>query len=151
VITQSFSKSRSLAGIRLGCAFANEDLIEALNRVKNSFNSYPIDRLAQVAGIKAIQDENYFNLTRVKIIEARKFLEKELLLIDFEVLSSGANFIFTRHKVKDAITIFKKLRESGVLVRHFSEPERISQFLRITIGTMEDMQKLISILKAVLR
>ena len=81
MITQSFSKSRSLAGIRLGCAFANEDLIEALNRVKNSFNSYPIDRLAQVAGVKAIQDEDYFNLTRVKIIEARKFLEKELLLL----------------------------------------------------------------------
>ena len=150
VITQSFSKSRSLAGIRLGCAFANEDLIEALNRIKNSFNSYPIDRLAQVAGVKAIQDENYFNLTRVKIIEARKFLEKELLLIDFEVLSSGANFIFTRHKSKDAIIIFNKLREAGVLVRHFNEPERISQFLRITIGTMEDMQKLISILKAIL-
>jgi histidinol-phosphate aminotransferase len=150
VITQSFSKSRSLAGMRLGCAFADEDLIEALNRVKNSFNSYPIDRLAQIAGIKAIQDEDYFNLTRIKIIEARKFLEKELFLINFEVLPSGANFIFTRHKSKDAITIFKILRESGVIVRHFSEPERISQFLRITIGTMEDMQKLISILKAAL-
>ena len=150
VITQSFSKSRSLAGMRLGCAFADEDLIEALNRVKNSFNSYPIDRLAQIAGIKAIQDEDYFNLTRIKIIEARKFLEKELALIDFEVHPSGANFIFTRHKSKDAITIFKILRESGVMVRHFSEPERISQFLRITIGTMEDMQKLISILKAAL-
>ena len=85
-----------------------------------------------------------------EVLAERKFLEKELLLIDFEVLSSGANFIFTRHKSKDAITIFKKLRESGVLVRHFSEPERISQFLRITIGTMEDMQKLISILKAIL-
>ena len=151
LITQSFSKSRSLAGMRLGCAFADEDLIEALNRVKNSFNSYPIDRLAQIAGIKAIQDEDYFNLTRIKIIEARKFLEKELFLINFEVLPSGANFIFTRHKSKDAITIFKILRESGVMVRHFSEPERISQFLRITIGTMEDMQKLISILKATLR
>ena len=150
LITQSFSKSRSLAGMRLGCAFADEDLIEALNRVKNSFNSYPIDRLAQIAGIKAIQDEDYFNLTRIKIIEARKFLEKELFLINFEVLPSGANFIFTRHKSKDAITIFKILRESGVMVRHFSEPERISQFLRITIGTMEDMQKLISILKATL-
>jgi histidinol-phosphate aminotransferase len=150
LITQSFSKSRSLAGMRLGCAFADEDLIEALNRVKNSFNSYPIDRLAQIAGIKAIQDEDYFNLTRIKIIEAREFLEKELFLINFEVLPSGANFIFTRHKSKDAITIFKILRESGVIVRHFSEPERISQFLRITIGTMEDMQKLISILKAAL-
>ena len=145
VITQSFSKSRSLAGIRLGCAFANEDLIEALNCIKNSFNSYPVDRLAQVAGIEAIKDENYFSLTRVKIIEARIFLEKELLLMDFEVLPSGANFVFTKHKSKDAMIIFKKLRELGVLVRHFSEPERISQYLRITIGTMEDMQKLISI------
>lgn len=150
VITQSFSKSRSLAGIRLGCAFANEDLIEALNRVKNSFNSYPIDRLAQVAGIEAIKDENHFNLTRVKIIEARTFLEKELFLMDFEVLPSGANFIFTKHKLKDAIIIFKKLRESGVVVRHFDQPERISQYLRITIGTIEDMQKLISILKAII-
>ncbi|MDC0127548.1 histidinol-phosphate transaminase [Methylophilaceae bacterium] len=150
VITQSFSKSRSLAGIRLGCAFANEDLIEALNCIKNSFNSYPVDRLAQVAGIEAIKDENYFSLTRVKIIEARIFLEKELLLMDFEVLPSGANFVFTKHKSKDAMIIFKKLRELGVLVRHFSEPERISQYLRITIGTMEDMQKLISILKKVL-
>ena len=150
VITQSFSKSRSLAGIRLGCAFANEDLIEALNRVKNSFNSYPVDRLAQVAGIEAIKDENHFNLTRVKIIEARTFLEKELFLMDFEVLPSGANFIFTKHKLKDAIIIFKKLRESGVVVRHFDQPERISQYLRITIGTIEDMQKLISILKAII-
>ena len=150
VITQSFSKSRSLAGIRLGCAFANEDLIEALNRVKNSFNSYPVDRLAQVAGIEAIKDENHFNLTRVKIIEARTFLEKELFLMDFEVLPSGANFIFTKHKLKDAIIIFKKLRESGVVVRHFDQPERISQYLRITIGTIEDMQKLVSILKAII-
>jgi len=150
VITQSFSKSRSLAGIRLGCAFANEDLIEALNRVKNSFNSYPVDRLAQVAGIEAIKDENHFNLTRVKIIEARTFLEKELFLMDFEVLPSGANFIFTKHKLKDAIIIFKKLRESGVVVRHFDQPERISQYLRITIGTIEDMQKLISILKVII-
>jgi histidinol-phosphate aminotransferase len=150
VITQSFSKSRSLAGIRLGCAFANEDLIEALNRVKNSFNSYPVDRLAQVAGIEAIKDENHFNLTRVKIIEARTFLEKELFLMDFKVLPSGANFIFTKHKLKDAIIIFKKLRESGVVVRHFDQPERISQYLRITIGTIEDMQKLVSILKAII-
>ena len=150
VITQSFSKSRSLAGIRLGCAFANEDLIEALNRVKNSFNSYPVDRLAQVAGIEAIKDENHFNLTRVKIIEARTFLEKELFLMDFEVLPSGANFIFTKHKLKDAIIIFKKLRESGVVVRHFDQPERIFQYLRITIGTIEDMQKLISILKVII-
>ena len=150
VITQSFSKSRSLAGMRLGCAFGNEDLIEALNRIKNSFNSYPIDRLAQVAGIGAIKDENYFNETRDKIIQARIFLEKELLLMGFETLPSGANFIFTKHKSKDAVMIFKKLRESGVIVRHFNEPERISQYLRITIGTQEEMRAFISILKVII-
>ena len=150
VITQSFSKSRSLAGMRLGCAFADENLINALNRVKNSFNSYPIDRLAQAAGIEAIKDLKYFNLTTTKIIKARTFLEKELLSMDFETLPSGANFIFTRHKSKDAIIIVKKLRESGVLVRHFEKPERISQYLRVTIGTMEDMHKLVSILKQII-
>ena len=150
VITQSFSKSRSLAGMRLGCAFGDEDLIEALNRIKNSFNSYPIDRLAQVAGIEAIKDENYFNETRDKIIQARIFLEKELLLMGFETLPSGANFIFTKHKSKDAVMIFKKLRESGVIVRNFNEPERISQYLRITIGTQDEMREFVSILKAII-
>ena len=150
VITQSFSKSRSLAGMRLGCAFGNEDLIEALNRIKNSFNSYPIDRLAQVAGIEAIKDENYFNETRDKIIQARIFLEKELLLMGFETLPSRANFIFTKHKSKDAVMIFKKLRESGVIVRNFNEPERISQYLRITIGTQDEMREFVSILKAII-
>jgi histidinol-phosphate aminotransferase len=150
VITQSFSKSRSLAGMRLGCAFGNEDLIEGLNRIKNSFNSYPIDRLAQIAGIEAIKDENYFNETRDKIIQARIFLEKELLLMGFETLPSGANFIFTKHRLKDAVIIFKKLRESGIIVRHFNEPERISQYLRITIGTQDEMRKFISILKAII-
>jgi len=150
VITQSFSKSRSLAGIRLGCAFGDEDLIEALNRIKNSFNSYPIDRLAQVAGIEAIKDENYFNETGDKIIQARIFLEKELLLMGFETLPSGANFIFTKHKSKDASMIFKKLRESGVIARHFNEPERISQYLRITIGTQDEMREFVSILKTII-
>ena len=150
VITQSFSKSRSLAGMRLGCAFGNEDLIEGLNRIKNSFNSYPIDRLAQIAGIEAIKDENYFNETRDKIIQARIFLEKELLLMGFETLPSGANFIFTKHRLKDAVIIFKKLRESGIIVRHFNEPERISHYLRITIGTQDEMREFVSILKTII-
>jgi histidinol-phosphate aminotransferase len=150
VITQSFSKSRSLAGMRLGCAFGDEDLIEALTRIKNSFNSYPIDRLAQVAGIEAIKDENYFNETGDKIIQARIFLEKELLLMGFETLPSGANFIFTKHKAKDGVMIFKKLRESGVIVRHFNEPERISPYLRITIGTQDEMREFVSILKTII-
>ena len=150
VITQSFSKSRSLAGIRLGCAFANEDLIQALTCIKNSFNSYPVDRLAQIAGIEAIKDENHFNETTKKIIQARIFLVKQLLLMGFDTLPSGANFIFTRHKSHDAFVIFKKLRKSGVIVRHFDKPEKISQYLRITIGTIEEMKKFIVILRGVI-
>ena len=150
VITQSFSKSRSLAGIRLGCAFANEDLIQALTCIKNSFNSYPVDRLAQIAGIEAIKDENHFNETTKKIIQARIFLVKQLLLMGFDTLPSGANFIFTRHKSHDAFVIFKKLRKSGVIVRHFDKPEKISQYLRITIGTIEEMKKFIVILRGII-
>lgn len=150
VVTKSFSKSRSLAGMRLGYAFADKGLIEALNRIKNSFNSYPIDRLAQIAGIEAIKDDKYFNKTREKIIQSRNFLEKELILNGFEVLPSGANFIFARHRLKDACYINQQLRLAGVLVRHFETPKIISQYLRITIGTKKDMQKLISILKKII-
>ena len=150
VITQSFSKSRSLAGVRLGCAFANEDLIQALTCIKNSFNSYPVDRLAQIAGIEAIKDENHFNETTKKIIQARIFLVKQLLLMGFDTLPSGANFIFTRHKSHDAFVIFKKLSKLGVIVRHFDKPEKISQYLRITIGTIEEMKKFIVILRGII-
>ena len=148
VVTQSMSKSRSLAGMRLGFAFADQGLIEALSRIKNSFNSYPVDRLAQEAGIAAINDEDYFTETRENIIEARTFLEKSLLELKFETLPSGANFVFTKHHIMNASEIFKKLRDSGILVRHFNNPERISQYLRITVGTMKQMKQLISILKS---
>ena len=149
IVTQSFSKSRSLAGMRIGFAIASEELIEALTRIKNSFNSYPIDRLAQMAGVAAIEDVTYFNETCSSIIKARTFLEKELSEIGFDTLPSGANFIFTKHRVFDAITIFSKLRSQGVLVRHFNNPERISQYLRITIGSMEQMRKLVFLLKEI--
>ena len=148
VVTQSMSKSRSLAGMRLGFAFADQGLIEALSRIKNSFNSYPVDRLAQAAGIAAINDEDYFTETRENIIEARTFLEKNLLEMNFKTLPSGANFVFTKHHTMNASEIFKKLRDSGILVRHFNNPDRISQYLRITIGTMKQMKQLISILKS---
>ena len=148
VVTQSMSKSRSLAGMRLGFAFADQGLIEALSRIKNSFNSYPVDRLAQAAGIAAINDEDYFTETRENIIEARTFLEKNLLEMNFKTLPSGANFVFTKHHTMNASEIFKKLRDSGILVRHFNNPDRISQYLRITVGTMKQMKQLISILKS---
>ena len=148
VVTQSMSKSRSLAGMRVGFAFADQGLIEALSRIKNSFNSYPVDRLAQAAGIAAINDKDYFTETRKNIIEARTFLEKELLEMNFETLPSGANFVFTRHRIKNGNEMFKKLRDSGILVRHFNKPERISQYLRITVGTMTQMKQLVSILRS---
>ena len=149
IVTQSFSKSRSLAGMRLGFAIANEELIEALTRIKNSFNSYTIDRLAETAGVAALEDDVYFNEKCTEIINARIFLVKELEQLGFNTLPSGANFIFTRHKSIDANIIFNKLREQGVLVRHFTNPDKISQYLRITIGTMEQMKTLLFLLKEI--
>ena len=100
IVTQSFSKGRSLAGMRIGCAFGNPSLIEALNRIKNSFNSYPIDRLAQISAISSITEKIYFEDNCNKVIAARAYLEGQLKIIGFEVLPSGANFIFTQHKQK---------------------------------------------------
>jgi histidinol-phosphate aminotransferase len=150
VITQSFSKSRSLAGLRLGCALAHEELIQALVRVKDSFNSYSVDRLGQEAGIAAIKDSNFFLKTRNAIIEAREFLMRELSKMNFKILPSAANFIFTKHNKVDAEELFNKLRDVGILVRHFNKPKRITQYLRITIGTMEEMKQLVLILKKIL-
>ena len=98
IVTQSFSKGRSLAGMRIGCTFGNPNLIEALNRIKNSFNSYPIDRLAQISAKTSIADEVYFEENCNKVIEARVYLKVHLETMGFEVLPSGANFIFTQHK-----------------------------------------------------
>ena len=147
IITQSFSKSRSLAGLRIGCAFANSKLIEGLLRVKNSFNSYPIDRLAQTAAMHAIKDQEYFEKTRQSIIRAREYLINELDDLNFKTLKSGANFIFTSHSQKNALDLFQQLRKESVLVRHFKNPSRISNYLRITIGTDEQMKDLVSIIK----
>lgn len=150
IVTQSFSKSRSLAGLRIGAAFAQPELIEGIVRVKNSFNSYPVDRLAQCAAIAAIEDENYFKKTTKDIIDARSFLEKKLKDLDFEVLPSGANFIFAKHNLTNASQIYNQLRENGILVRYFNEPTRISNFLRITIGSMKQMKELVKVLKGIL-
>ena len=150
IVTQSFSKSRSLAGLRVGCAFAQPELIEAISRVKNSFNSYPLDRLAQAAAIAAIQDENYFKKTTKKIVDARSFLEQELENMNFNVLPSGANFVFTCHTTCHAKHIFEQLRSHGILVRYFIKPNRIDNFIRITIGTKIQMQTLAKVLKQII-
>ncbi|MBT8766224.1 histidinol-phosphate transaminase [Metapseudomonas boanensis] len=145
LVTQTLSKSRSLAGLRVGLAVGHADLIEALERIKNSFNSYPLDRMAIVGAAAAFEDKVYFDATCRKVIDSREHLIAELGKLGFEVLPSAANFIFARHPQKDAAGIAAGLREQGVIVRHFKQ-ERIAQFLRITIGTPEQNQALLDAL-----
>ena len=142
LVTQTLSKSRSLAGLRVGLAVGHPDLIEALERVKNSFNSYPLDRLAIVGAAAAFEDREYFEKTCQQVIDSRNQVVAQLEGKGFEVLPSAANFIFARHPRHDAAGLAAKLREQGVIVRHFKQ-ERIAQFLRISIGTPEQNQALI--------
>jgi histidinol-phosphate aminotransferase len=142
LVTQTLSKSRSLAGLRVGLAVGHPDLIEALERVKNSFNSYPLDRLAIVGAAVAFEDREHFELTRNAVIASRDELTAKLHELGFAVLPSAANFIFARHPQHDAAGIAARLREQGVIVRHFKQT-RIAQFLRISIGTPEQNQALL--------
>ncbi|QXI48792.1 MULTISPECIES: histidinol-phosphate transaminase [Pseudomonas] len=145
LVTQTLSKSRSLAGLRVGLAVGHPDLIEALERIKNSFNSYPLDRMAIVGAAAAFEDKAYFEATCRKVIDSREALVEQLVGKGFEVLPSAANFIFARHPQQDAAQLSARLREQGVIVRHFKQ-ERIAQFLRITIGTPEMNQALLDAL-----
>ncbi|EJC81776.1 histidinol-phosphate aminotransferase [Rhizobium leguminosarum bv. trifolii WSM2297] len=149
LVIQTLSKSRSLAGLRVGFALGQRELIEALVRVKDSFNSYPLDRLAQVAATAAIKDEAWFETCRKKLIASRDALVQELEALDFEVLPSQANFVFARHDSRSGAKLLTALRERGVLVRQFAKP-RISDFLRISIGTDEECARLVSALKEIL-
>ena len=150
LVTHTFSKARSLAGLRVGCALGSADLIEALMRVKDSFNSYPIDRFASAGAIAAMQDATYFEQTCSKVIETREMLVKELMALGFDVLPSGANFIFAKHQLKGGAELTAQLREKSIIVRHFKSPTRIAAYLRITIGTDAQSKKLISALKELL-
>ncbi len=136
LVTQTLSKSRSLAGLRIGLAVGNAELIEALERIKNSFNSYPLDRLALAGAVAAFEDQDYFEQTCQAVIASREQLVIDLQDLGFEVLPSAANFVFARHPQRDAAELAAALRERGVIVRHFRQA-RISQFLRITIGNAE--------------
>ena len=149
LVVQTFSKSRSLAGSRVGFAVGNAELIEGLERVKNSFNSYPLDMLAVAGAMAALEDKAYFENTRQKIITSREWLNAELQKLGFEVIPSAANFVFTRHPEHDAVELFAGLRERRILVRYFSK-ERIDQYLRITIGTQEEVEALVVALKELL-
>lgn len=147
LVTQTLSKSRSLAGLRVGIAVGHPDLIEALERIKNSFNSYPLDRMAIAGAAAAFDDREYFNDTCARVINSRNTVVAGLEQLGFEVLPSAANFVFARHAQKDAGELALALREQGIIVRHFKTP-RIAQFLRITIGTDEQNQILLDALQA---
>lgn len=149
LVVQTLSKSRALAGLRVGFAFGSKELIEGLNRLKNSINSYTIDRIAIVGAIAAFEDEEYFRKLTSKIIKTREETIVKLRDIGFKVMDSKANFVFVSHKTMKAEEIFKELRKKGILVRYFNEP-RINNFLRITIGTDEEMKTLIEELKNIL-
>ncbi|PVV24630.1 MAG: histidinol-phosphate transaminase [gamma proteobacterium symbiont of Ctena orbiculata] len=146
LVTQTLSKSRALAGLRIGLAMGNEALIEGLVRVKDSFNSYPIDRIAAVAATASFADEDYFSKVCRQIIESREQLSADLKRLGFEVLPSAANFLFVHHPRRDAVEIAAKLREQDVIVRHFRQP-RIDGYLRITVGTPQQSGRLIEVLE----
>ncbi|QGA43018.1 histidinol-phosphate transaminase [Acinetobacter nosocomialis] len=146
VVCQTTSKSRSLAGLRVGFAIAQTHLIAALEAVKNSFNSYPIDRFAIAAAVASFEDQVYFEEQCQKVIISREKLVRDLTELGFNVLPSKANFIFATHSQYDAGQLAQKLREQGVIVRYFNKP-RINQFLRITVGTDEQNARLVQTLK----
>ncbi|MDO4167510.1 MAG: histidinol-phosphate transaminase [Eubacteriales bacterium] len=140
VIVQTFSKSRSMAGMRIGYAMAQPELIKAMNDVRYSFNSYPMTRLSVALGVAALQDEDYFQETSAKIIETREKTKRELHRLGFTFEDSMTNFIFATHNRVPAQVIFDQLREKHIFVRHFDAP-RIENYLRISIGTNEEMKQ----------
>lgn len=148
LVVHTLSKSRSLAGLRVGYAIGQRPLIDALERVKDSFNSYPLDRVAQAGATAAIEDVAWFDETRTKVMESRDRVSGALRQRGFEVLPSQANFVFARHPGHSGADLAKALRERAVLVRHFAKP-RISDFLRITIGTPEECDRLIAALEEI--
>ena len=146
LVVQTFSKSRSMAGMRIGFAMGHPDLIRALNDVKYSYNSYTMNLTAQIAGAKAVEEEAYFQETVKKIIRTREDAKLRLAELGFTFPDSQANFIFASHKTKPAKEIFQALKEANIFVRYFPQ-ERIDNYLRITVGTDEEMEQLFSFLK----
>jgi histidinol-phosphate aminotransferase len=149
LVVHTLSKSRSLAGLRVGFAIGQRHLVDALERVKDSFNSYPLDRLAQAGAVAAFEDEEGFRRSRNAVVATRESLTASLSALGFEVLPSAANFVFVRHPAHDAAQLAAQLRERRVLVRHFRQP-RIDQFLRITVGTPQQCAALLQALQEIL-
>ena len=147
IAVQTFSKSRSMAGSRIGFAISNPTLIKYLNDVKYSFNSYTMDTITIAAGTAAMRDLAYFEMTRDKIIQTREWTKQELKRLGFVFGDSKSNFIFAMHPDVSGVALFEALREHDIFVRHFSNPARINEYLRITIGTDEQMKTFIAFLE----
>ena len=148
LVVQTTSKARSLAGMRVGFAFGDPALIEALTRVKDSFNSYPLDRLAQVAALASYEDQTWFEESCAKVVESRERLTAELQALGFDVVPSAANFVFAKHPAHDAATLAAALKAKEIFVRHFRLP-RIDQHLRISIGAPAECDALVAALKQI--
>lgn len=149
LVVRTFSKSRQLAGARLGFAMGDKELIADLNRLKFSFNPYNVNRLTAVAGKAAIEDDEWFNETRLKIIDNRNYTTENLRKLGFDVIESSANFVFAKSNKIDGEKLYLSLKEKGILVRHFGL-ERIKDYVRITIGDKNQMEALISAIKKIL-
>lgn len=150
LVVQTLSKSRGLAGLRVGYALGHADLIAGLARVKDSFNSYPLDRLAQAGAVASFQADAYFRQTCARVMQSRERLVSGLRELGFAVLPSAANFVFATHPGQDAGELAQRLRAQAILVRHFKAP-RIDPYLRISVGTEEDGSRLLSALRGVLQ
>lgn len=150
LVVRTFSKSRALAGLRVGYALGQPSLIDALTRVKNCFNSYPLGQIAQAGAIASVEDESYFRASVKTIVAEREAMTARLSELGFAILPSSANFIFARHKTAKGADLARALRDRAVLVRYFNAP-RIEDFLRITIGTAEQTEKLAAALREILR
>ena len=149
LVTRTLSKSHALAGLRVGYAIGQPHLIEALNRVKDSFNSYPLDRFAQAGALASMEDPAYFEAICAKVVATRTWLVAAMDAMGFEVLPSAANFIFVHHPAHDGAKLAAALRARSIIVRHFQNPARIAPFLRITVGTDAQCNALVDALKAI--
>ena len=150
IVTQTMSKSRSMAGMRIGFALGSADLIEGLERVKNSFNSYPLGHLQIAAGISAIEDSDHFKDTCQRVIHNRAKLTIDLEELGFSVVPSAGNFVLVRHLSASALKIYGQLKNNGIFVRYFNN-QRLDNFLRITVGTTEQNDQLVAALATILR